>query len=167
MRHRDVAGPDRGGEPVFGVVRKACKLAGIRVTLRGVDWSVSDPIRKQRDFDAITMGWGANAPESDPKQIYHSNSIKDQGDNFAQWINPEADRLIDLGRQTIDFDERMKIWHQFEQVMHDDQPYTWIRVQPWVRFVKGYVGNVNAYPKGLEPTEFFHTGGPSVLAPAN
>jgi peptide/nickel transport system substrate-binding protein len=148
-------------------VQDSFKQAGIRVTLRGVDWSVSDPIRKQRDFDAITMGWSANAPESDPKQIFHSNSIKDQGDNFAQWNNPEADRLIDLGRSTIDLDERIKVWHEFERVMHEDQPYTWVRVQPWVRFVKGYIGNVNAYPKGLEPWEFFNTGGASALAPAN
>lgn len=144
-------------------IQDSCKAAGIRCTLRGVDWSVSDPIRKQRDFDAIALGWGANAPESDPKQIYHSNSIKDQGDNFAQWNNPEVDRLIDLGRRTINFEERMKIWHEFQALMHYDQPYTWIRVQPYVRFVKPYIGNVNAYPKGLEPWEFFHTGGPSAV----
>ncbi|MEX2217981.1 MAG: ABC transporter substrate-binding protein [Phycisphaerales bacterium] len=141
-------------------VQDSCKAAGIKCTLRGVDWSVSDPIRKQRDFDAITLGWGANAPESDPKQIFHSNSIKDQGDNFAQWNNPEADRLIDEGRRELDFDKRMKIWHQFEMVMHHDQPYTWVRVQPFVRFVKPEIGNVHTYRKGIEPWEFFRASGP-------
>jgi len=148
-------------------VQDACRNAGIRCELRGVDWSVSDPIRKQRDFDAITLGWGANAPESDPKQIYHSNSIKDQGDNFAQWRNDDADRLIDEGRRTIAFEDRVKIWHQFGRVMHEDQPYTWIRVQPFVRFVKPYIGNVHSYPKGLEPWEYYHTGGPSVMDAVN
>jgi peptide/nickel transport system substrate-binding protein len=147
-------------------VQDSCKSVGIRCTLRGVDWSVSDPIRKQRDFDAITLGWGANNPESDPKQIYHSESIKDQGDNFAQWSNPQADRLIDLGRREMDFDKRMKIWHQFERVMHDDQPYTWVRVQPFVRFVHTDIGNVQMYPKGLEPWEFFRAAsGPTDSTP--
>jgi peptide/nickel transport system substrate-binding protein len=147
-------------------IQDSCRGAGIRVTLRGVDWSVSDPIRKQRDFDAITMGWGANAPESDPKQIYHSASIKDQGDNFAQWNNPEADRLIDAGRRELDFEKRQKIWHEFEEVMHNDQPYTWIRVAPFVRFVKPEIGNVNTYPKGLEPWEFFRGSGPLTSSPS-
>jgi peptide/nickel transport system substrate-binding protein len=141
-------------------VQDSARAAGIRCTLRGVDWSVSDPIRKQRDFDSLVMSWGANAPESDPKQIFHSDSMKDQGDNFAQWSNPEADRLIDTGRRELDFDKRMKLWHQFEAVMHDDQPYTWVRVQPFVRFVKPEFGNVNTYPKGLEPWEFFRAAGP-------
>ena len=147
-------------------IQDSCRAAGIRVTLRGIDWSVSDPIRKQRDFDAITMGWGANAPESDPKQIYHSASIKDQGDNFAQWNNPEADRLIDAGRRELDFEKRQKIWHEFELVMHNDQPYTWIRVQPFVRFVKPEIGNVHTYPKGLEPWEFFRASGPLSTSPS-
>jgi peptide/nickel transport system substrate-binding protein len=137
------------------------KAVGIRAIPKTVDWSVGDNIRKQRDFDAILMGWGANAPESDPKQIYHSNSMKDQGDNFAQWSNPEADRLIDLGRKELDFDKRMAIWRQFERVMHEDQPYTWIRVQPFLRFVKGDVSNVNTYPKGLEYWEFYRGGAAS------
>lgn len=140
-------------------VQDACAAAGIRCVLRGVDWSVSDPIRKQRDFDAITLAWGANAPESDPKQIFHSNSIKDQGDNFAQWSNPEADRLIEAGRRELDFEKRMKIWHEFERVLHEEQPYTWVRVAPFLRFVQKDIGNVHAYPKGLEPWEFFRAGG--------
>jgi peptide/nickel transport system substrate-binding protein len=147
-------------------VQDSCAAAGIRVTLRGIDWSVGDPIRKQRDFDALTMAWGANAPESDPKQIFHSNSIKDQGDNFAQWNNPEADRFIDAGRRELDFDKRQKLWHEFERVMHEDQPYTWIRVQPYVRFVKPDIGNVNTYPKGLEPIEYFRASGPLSNSPA-
>ena len=145
-------------------VKDSLAKAGIKVIPNGVDWSVGDPIRKQRDFDAITMGWGANSPESDPKQIYHSDSMKDQGDNFAQWSNPEADRLIDLGRVTLNNEERFAIWRQFEKVMHDDQPYTWIRVQPWLRLVKSDVRNVNPYPFGLTPGEFFR-GGPATPMP--
>lgn len=145
-------------------VQDAMTSAGIRCTLNGVDWSVGDPIRKQRDFDALTMAWGANAPESDPRQIYHSESMKDQGDNFAQWSNPEADRLIDMGRVTLDDEKRFAIWREFEKVMHEDQPYTWIRVAPWLRVVKGDVANVNKYPKGLEVWEFFR-GGPQSPMP--
>jgi peptide/nickel transport system substrate-binding protein len=152
-----------GGEiaqRVANFVRDAYGAAGIRVTLRGIDWSVGDSIRKQRDYDGILMAWGAVAPESDPKQIFHSEAIKDQGDNFAQWNSPTVDKAIDALRLETDFAKRMVHWQEFDRVMHDEQPYTWIRLQPELRIIKPDVGNARMYPKGIEPEEFFR-GGPA------
>jgi hypothetical protein len=39
--------------------------------------------------------------------------------------------------------------------MHEEQPVTWIRVAPYLRFVKGDIGNVNMYPTGLSLWEFY------------
>jgi peptide/nickel transport system substrate-binding protein len=146
-------------------VKDSYAAAGIRCNLRQMDWSVGEPVRNQRDFDAMIMGWGANAPESDPKQIFHSESIKDQGDNFGQWNSPDADRVIDEARKELNPERRALLWHELDRIMHDEQPYTWVSVQPWLRFIKSDVGNVNTYPKGLEVWEFFRGGGDSA-APA-
>lgn len=153
-------------ERIATFIKDSCAAVGIRVTLRPMDWSVGEPVRKRRDFDAMLMAWGANAPESDPKQIFHSSSILNEGDNFGQWNSPEADRFLDLARREVNRDKRMELWHGFERVMHEEQPYTWVRVAPYTRFVKGNIGNVNTYPKGLEPWEFFR-GGPMLPSPAN
>ncbi len=153
-------------EKTGAFIKDACAAVGIRVTIRNMDWSVGDPVRKQRDFDALLMGWGANAPESDPKQIFHSDSIKNQGDNFAQWNSPASDALIEQARRELNPDKRAQLWRDWEAVMHDEQPYTWVRVQPWVRFIDGDVGNVVAYPKGLEVWEFFR-GGAASATPGN
>ncbi len=145
-------------EKIARFVADSCIAMGIRVRIRGADWSVYQDYMKLRDFDAITLGWGASAPESDPKQIFHSDSIKNQGDNFAQWASPEADRLIDAGRREIDDDKRFAIWRQLEAVLHEGQPYTFVRVPPWTRIVGKNIGNVQTYPKGLEHPEFFRAG---------
>ena len=142
----------------------ACRKAGIRCTIKSVDWSVYTEIGKARDFDAIFLGWQANAPESDVRQMFHSDSIKAGGDNFVQWSSPEADRLIELGRRTLVDGERMKVWHQLERVLHDEQPYTFLRVAPWLRVVKKTVGNVHPYKTGLEPWEFFLPSGGAASA---
>jgi peptide/nickel transport system substrate-binding protein len=138
-------------------VKDSYAKAGIVVTTRPLDWSRYQEILKLRDFDAITMGWGANAPESDPRQIWHSESIKEGGDNFTQWSNKDCDALIEKGRRTMDEAERMQVWRQFEAVIAEDQPYTFVRVAPWLRFVKRDFGNVNTYKTGLQPEEFFFT----------
>jgi peptide/nickel transport system substrate-binding protein len=129
--------------------------AGIVMTTRPVDWSRYQELLKLRDFDAITMGWGANAPESDPRQIWHSESIKEGGDNFTQWNSPTCDALIEKGRRTMNEADRMLVWRQFEACVAEDQPYTFVRVTPWLRLVKRDFGNVNTYKTGLEPQEFF------------
>jgi peptide/nickel transport system substrate-binding protein len=136
-------------------VKDSYAKAGIVVKTRPLDWSRYQEILKLRDFDAITMGWGANAPESDPRQIWHSESIKEGGDNFTQWSNKDCDALIEKGRRTMDETERMQVWRQFEAVIAEDQPYTFVRVAPWLRFVKRDFGNVNTYKTGLQPEEFF------------
>lgn len=139
-------------------LRDACARVGIRCNVRVVDWSVYTEILKSRDFDAITMAWGANAPESDPRQIFHSDSIREGGDNFVQWRSAAGDSAIDRGRAEMDFDERVKIWHEFHRVLHEEQPYTFVRVAPWLRFVKRDFANVHTYATGLEPWEFFAPG---------
>jgi peptide/nickel transport system substrate-binding protein len=136
-------------------VKDSYGKAGIMVTTRPVDWSRYQELLKLRDFDAITMGWGNNAPESDPRQIFHSESIKEGGDNFTQWVNKDCDALIEKGRRTMDEATRMAVWRQLQACIAEDQPYTFVRVAPWLRFVKRDFGNVNTYKTGLEPQEFF------------
>ena len=136
-------------------VRDVCAGIGIRVTLRPIDWSVLASILNNRDFDAITFAWSASAPESDPYQIWHSDSIPNQGDNFIQWKSPDADRLIELGRATINDDERMKVWHQLHSVYHEEQPYTFLSEMPWLRFTTKRMRNIQEYESGLAPNEFW------------
>ena len=86
-------------ERIARFVKDSFGKAGIIMTTRPVDWSRYQELLKLRDFDAITMGWGNNAPESDPRQIWHSESIKEGGDNFTQWNSPQCDALIEQGRR--------------------------------------------------------------------
>ena len=142
-------------ERISNFIRDSYAKVGIQVSVRVVDWSVMQEITKSRDFDALTMAWSATTPESDPRQIFHSESIKEGGDNFVQWNSTRADSLIDQVRSTLDFNTRMQVWHEFEEVLHEEQPYTFIRVAPWLRFVKRSIGNVQTYKTALEPYEFF------------
>ena len=145
----------QSAERVVKYLQNQCRRNGITCNPRLVDWSFYSQMLKTRDFDAMIMGWSANSPESDPRQIWHSTSILDQADNFIQWHNEEADVLIDEGRVTMDTESRMKIWHALHGVIHEDQPYTFLRVVPWIRFIKNDIGNVHMYPAALDRAEFF------------
>lgn len=149
------SGSDEISERISTFIKDSYARVGIVMIVKPIDWAAMSDILKARSFDALTMAWSASAPESDPRQIFHSESIKEGGDNFAQWNSPAADKAIDGIRTTIDFEARRKVWHEFQAVIHDEQPYTFIRVAPWLRFVKKSIGNVETYKSGLEPWEFF------------
>jgi len=131
-----------------------CAAIGIRCIPKVIDWALYDQTMKNRDFDAITLGWSASAPESDLKQIWHTDSIQNQGHNFIQW-DAGQDQYIDKIKATLDFEERMKVFHQFHTLVNEEQPYTFIRVVPWKRFISKDFKNVHTYPKGLEQREFY------------
>lgn len=135
------------------------KQVGVQVTERVTDWSALDAIRNSRDFDSLTQAWQWTDPESDVFQIFHSSQIANQGDNWTQWNNSEADRLIELARATIDGAERARVWHEFHRLTHEEQPYTFLLNVPWLRFVSNRVQNVHAYPVSFDRREMYVPAG--------
>jgi len=142
-------------ERIAAYIRDQCARVGIRCNVRIVDWSVYREILNARDFDSLIMAWSPGSPESDPRQIFHSAAISGQGDNFVQWNNPRADELIEAGRRELDQEKRLAIWHELAELIHEEQPYAFLRESPWVRFIRRDVANVHPYATGLEPWEFF------------
>ena len=133
---------------------QAAKL-GIECVLKPLDWSVFMSIVDNRDFDCITMAWSPTSPESDPQQIWHSQYIQNQGDNFVQWANAEVDDILEKGRRELDVTKRMEYWHRMHQIIHDEQPYTFVCERPWLRVVGPRVGNFNEYKNGFQYDELF------------
>ena len=131
-----------------------CAAIGIRCNPKIVDWSLYNQLLKTRDFDAITLGWSASSPESDLTQIWHTDSIKNQGHNFIQW-DAGQDQYLDKIKATLDYNDRMKVFHEFHALVHEEQPYTFIRVAKWKRFISKKFENVHPYAKGLEQTEYY------------
>lgn len=139
---------------VANFLKDSCAQVGIDCRINPVDWARYDDLMKSRNFDAITLGWSASGPESDPNQIWHSSSIENQGNNFIQWRNAKADDLIDRGRREMNDQKRFAIWKELHAAIAEDQPYTFVRAVPWLRFVNKDFKNVHTYHKGLEYVEF-------------
>lgn len=142
-------------EQLFNYLRDQCAAVGIQCVPRITDWAIMSTITDQRDFDALTMAWSWSSPESDPYQIFHSDQIEGLGDNWIQWSNPKADAVIERARQTLDYDERLEVWREFHQIVHEDQPYTFLLNIPWIRFVNNRIHNVHTYQVGIDKREWF------------
>jgi len=110
------------------------KKLGIVLQISPLDWPTMQNKMKAREFDAFTGGW-ALAWESDPYQIWHSSQAdKPESSNMVGFRNPEADQIIEEARVTFDTEKRIELFHRFHEIVHEEQPYTFLFTK------KGVVG---------------------------
>jgi peptide/nickel transport system substrate-binding protein len=125
---------------------------GIEATPKGEEWSVFSDRIDNRDFDVIIGAWGSDL-ETDPYDMFDSSQIEKTGRNFIQYNNPALDALIRQGRSVLDDSKRMPVWHQVQQIMHEDQPYTFLFKYQELDLVHDRIhGVVPTKVLGLNPT---------------
>jgi peptide/nickel transport system substrate-binding protein len=121
---------------------------GVQAEIKGTDWPTLVERLTKSQFDAVTLGW-ASSVESDLFQIFHSSQIADGGDNRTRHSNPELDRYIELARGTVNREQRMKYWNRAHQIIHEDQPYTFLLNRQALRFFDKRITNVEKAKMGL------------------
>jgi peptide/nickel transport system substrate-binding protein len=122
--------------------------AGIVVDLEPTDWTIMLKKMDNRDFDAITLSW-SGSPESDVYQMFSTAQIKDAGDNFINYSNPLLDQALEKARTTVDEKERVPLWHKCHQILHEDQPYTFLLERKGMVFIDSRIQNVKTSKLGL------------------
>ncbi|HIE32583.1 MAG TPA: peptide-binding protein, partial [Thermodesulfobacteriaceae bacterium] len=110
------------------IIQRRLSEIGIKVHIRTAEWTafIHEFIDKRR-FEAVILGW-TTGPEPDLYDIWHSSKIKPPGLNFVGYANPEVDRLLEEGRRTFDRNKRKRIYDRFQEILAEDQPYTFLYV---------------------------------------
>ncbi len=123
------------------------------MNIRKIEWAVFVKQLDERKFDAVTLGWSMGV-ESDPYQIWHSSQAE-KGSNFVGFKNKEADRLIEEARTEFNREKRIELYRKFSEIVHEEQPYTFLFCrESTVALHKRFKG-VNVYPLGPDHLEWF------------
>jgi peptide/nickel transport system substrate-binding protein len=80
---------------------------------------------RDHKFDAASAAWASDL-QSDPFQLWHSSSIQNRGSNFISFKNAEADDLIEKARLEFDPEKRKQLYWRLQEIMHEEQPYTFV-----------------------------------------
>jgi peptide/nickel transport system substrate-binding protein/microcin C transport system substrate-binding protein len=120
-------------EPFLTEYKNQAKRVGIDIKLRGLEWTSFTKLLDERNFDAVTLAW-TRAVDGDLKQIFHSESIADQGSNFVSYRNPALDALIDEHRRTLDYTKRVELARRMQRMIYNDQPYTFLTEPRYVLY---------------------------------
>lgn len=124
-------------------ISTALKNVGIVCNLRGVDTADLSAVFDDKSFDALNLAWSVGYPPDDPRQIWSSEGAKEKGSsNAIGFVNSEIDRLIDLLDYEYDPQKRIELYHQFDAIIHDEQPYTFLYTPKVSLLFREYLQNV-------------------------
>jgi len=107
------------------VLKEEFEKAGIVMTVNSLEWAVFLERLREHKFDATGLGWSLGWT-GDPYQLWHSSQDVVGGSNHCGFRNAEADRIIERAREEFDDAKRRTMYHRFHQILHEEQPYTFM-----------------------------------------
>ena len=124
-------------------IATALKNVGIDCRLNGADVADLTALFDDKSFDAIVMSWALGTPPEDPKQVWYSSGAKEKGSsNSIGFANKEIDRLIDQLQYEYDPAKRIELYHQFDKILYEEQPYTFLYSPKSLLLYREYLQNV-------------------------
>jgi len=100
------------------------------------------------NFDATILGW-TGGPEPDQYNIWHSSKTGARELNFIHYRNAEVDELLERGRRTFDQTERKRIYGRFQEILAEEQPYTFLYVPEALPVVARRFRGIEPAPAGI------------------
>jgi peptide/nickel transport system substrate-binding protein len=143
------------GKSVILVLQEELKRHGIIATVRDLDWTIFLDDVKNHKFDAVVMAWAMQASEPDEYQVWHSSQAANKGSNHISYKNPRVDKILEDYRREFDAKKRVDLYREFQEILNNEQPYTFLFARKSVSAVQRRFRGVEVYPAGLRPQEWW------------
>ena len=128
---------------------------GIAASVRELDWTIFLNDVKNHQFDAVVLGWQMSTTEPDAYQVWHSSQAANKGSNAISYKNDRVDEILEQYRRQFDEEKRIQLYKEFQQILHEEQPYTFLYVSKRVSAVHRRFQNVEVFPDGLRPIDWW------------
>lgn len=127
-------------EDIAVIVQDQLKKVGIKVNPTFLEWTIFSGDMNKKNFEASIAGWSVGL-KMEMTTIFHSKSIPDKF-NFVSYANPEFDRLNDAAAMEMDREKAKAMWFKAQELIVDDQPYTFLYIPKQINFVHNRFKNV-------------------------
>jgi peptide/nickel transport system substrate-binding protein len=143
-------------EAVALTLQDELKKHGIDCAVRKLDWTIYLGQVKNHDFDAIILGWLMGVTPPDAFQVWHSSQADNKGSNAISYKNAEVDRILENYRREFDPEKRIEMYKRFQEILNDEQPYTFLFMPKGLAAYNKRFRNVEIRPiGGLVPSEWW------------
>lgn len=131
------------------IIQQRLHQIGIDVRIRIVEWAafLKEFIDKG-NFEVVLLAW-QTSQDPDMYDIWHSSKNKPGELNFIGYNNPEVDRLLEEGRNTFSVEKRKKAYFRIQDILAEEQPYTFLYVPDALPVVSSRIRGVEPAPAGI------------------
>jgi len=106
--------------PLHLLVAQA-ERAGIRIHIIAVNDNDIFDKATAHEGDLWSYGWSLSLDPDVDSPLFTLEGYRTKA-NVCSYLNPEMDRLFDLGRHTLDLEARRQIYHQISEIIYRDKP---------------------------------------------
>lgn len=123
-----VTNPNRWREDIMTLVQADLAEVGIEVRPRvreaqSLLQAVTSP---ERRFDALVLGWESSFRVYDRDRGLFACSALDGPYQFSSYCNPRVDEILAAVARTEDRGGAAPLWHEYQEILHQDQPFTFL-----------------------------------------
>ena len=131
------------------IIQRRLSEIGITMTIRTLEWAtfINEYIDKKK-FEAVILGW-TMGQDPDQFDIWHSGKTNFKELNFISYKNEEVDQLLQKGRHTFDQAKRKKAYFRFQEILAEDQPYTFLYVPYSLPAIQKRFHGIEPAPAGI------------------
>lgn len=131
------------------IIQQRLKYVGIDVKIRIVEWAtfLKEYIDKGK-FEVVMLAWNISQ-DPDMYDVWHSSKTNPGELNFIGFKNAEVDRLLVEGRGTFDIEKRKQAYFRIQEILAEEQPYTFLYVPDALPVVSARIRGVEVAPAGI------------------
>jgi peptide/nickel transport system substrate-binding protein len=131
------------------IIQQRLRFVGIDVKIRIVEWATFlKEFVDKGNFEVIMLGW-STSPDPDMFDVWHSSKTRPGELNFIGFKSDEVDRLLEEGRRTFDIEKRKRAYHRIQEILAEEQPYTFLYVPDALPVVSARILGVEPAPAGI------------------
>ena len=128
---------------------------GLQVEIQQTEWATFLEDVNQKRYQMFSIAWAADYP--DPENfldlLFHSES----DGNRTNYSNPEVDAILEQARVEQDWDRRLALYNQVEEMILDDAPWVLLwNDEDWYFLIQPHVQDYFLLPMTLAKFRYVH-----------
>jgi peptide/nickel transport system substrate-binding protein len=109
------------------VMQRQLRQVGVDVQIQPQEFQSMLQRYKAREYDAVLANWSLDTFKVDPSPLFSCAQARIKNSaNRTGYCNPRADALMEQGLRATDAATAKGIWAQHSQILHQDQPITFL-----------------------------------------
>jgi len=130
-------------------IKENLKNLGIDLEIRLFDWQTfRHRIIEEKNFDAVILS-RAYLWDPDIYDLWHSSKTEKGQWNFFSFKDKDLDRLLELGRKTVNFKERKIIYQKVHRLLYEKQACVFLYETPLIFYADKKIKGIKPSPLGL------------------